>query len=108
VCIGEWEKATSLCATCCQLARDVVLSPAELEAAVDAAAAAEGPAPNPRRMRAARDATHLVVEMSHGWKRRIVFTVRNGKRRADSVMAHSRSGPVPVRLPRYSVAIPEL
>jgi hypothetical protein len=33
-----------------------------------------------------------VVEMSQGWKRRIVFTVRQGERRAETVMSHSRGG----------------
>jgi hypothetical protein len=92
VCVGEWEETTSHCATCRRLVPDLVLSPAELEAAVDAATVADGPAPDAKKMRAARDATHLVVEMSHGWRRRIVFAVRHDKRRPDSVMSHSRSG----------------
>jgi hypothetical protein len=59
----------------------------ELAAAADAA---EGRAPDPRKWRAARDATHLVVEMSHGWRRRAVFAVRHGERRAETVMSHSK------------------
>jgi hypothetical protein len=89
VCIGEWEQASSHCATCRRLEPYLNPSPTELEAATDAA---DGRAPEPKKWRAARDATHLVVEMSHAWKRRVVFTARNGERRAESVMAHSRSG----------------
>jgi len=97
VCVGEWDQPTALCATCRQLVRHAVLSPAELDAVVEAAAAAGGPAPDPTRLRAARDATHLVVEMSHGWKRRTVLAVRTGKRRAETVMAHSRRATKRVR-----------
>jgi hypothetical protein len=89
VCVGEWDSATSHCATCRQLAPYASPSATELAAAADAA---EGRAPDPKKWRAARDATHLVVEMSRGWMRRIVFTVRHGERRAASVMSHSRSG----------------
>jgi hypothetical protein len=89
VCVGEWEPATSRCATCRRLAPYPDPSEAELAAAADAA---EGRAPEPKKWRAARDATHLVVEVSHGWRRRAVFTVRHGERRAETVMSHSRSG----------------
>jgi hypothetical protein len=89
VCVGEWEPATSRCATCQRLTPYANPSATELAAATDAA---EGRAPEPKKWRAARDATHLVVEMSHGWKRRIVFAVRHGERRAETVMSHSRSG----------------
>jgi hypothetical protein len=89
VCVGEWEPATSRCATCQRLAPYPNPSDAELAAAADAA---EGPPPDPKKWRAARDATHLVVEMSQGWKRRTIFTVPNGERRAETVMSHSRSG----------------
>jgi hypothetical protein len=87
VCIGEWEAATSRCATCRRLEPYPNPSAPELAAASDAAG---GAAPGPRKWRAARDATHLVVEMAQGWKRRIVFTVRDGQQRAETVMSHAR------------------
>jgi hypothetical protein len=87
VCVGEWEPATTQCATCKRLAPYPDPSDEELAAAADAA---EGRAPDPRKWRAARDATHLVVEMSHGWRRRAVFAVRHGERRAETVMSHSK------------------
>jgi hypothetical protein len=87
VCVEEWEEATSSCTTCRQLVPYPEPSPTELAAAADAA---DGGAPEPKKWRAARDATHLVVEMSHGWKRRIVFAVRPGESCAESVMSHSR------------------
>ncbi|MDQ3996202.1 MAG: hypothetical protein M3303_04210 [Gemmatimonadota bacterium] len=89
VCVGEWEKATSWCATCRQLAPYASPSATELAAGADAA---EGRAPEPKKWRAARDATHLVVEMSQGWKRRIVFAMRQGERKAETVMSHARGG----------------
>jgi hypothetical protein len=89
MCVGEWQAETSRCATCERLAPYTAPSPIELAAASDAAAER---APDPRKWRAARDATHLVVEMSHGWRRRIVFCVRPGDARAETVMSHSRSG----------------
>jgi hypothetical protein len=89
VCVGEWDKSASHCATCQRLEPYLYPSATELEAAADAA---EGRAPEPKKWRAASDATHLVVEMSHAWKRRIVIAVRHGERRADTVMSHSRSG----------------
>jgi hypothetical protein len=89
VCVGDWDPAAAACATCRRLEPYPSPSAAELAAAADAA---EGRAPEPRKWRAARDATHLVVEMSRGWKRRIVFTVREGQPRAETVMSHARGG----------------
>jgi hypothetical protein len=94
VCVGEWQAGTSRCATCERLASYPTPSPTELAAAADAAAER---APEPRKWRAARDATHLVVEMSQGWRRRVVFSVRPGEARAETVMSHSRSGSKRIR-----------
>jgi hypothetical protein len=54
--------------------------------------AADGDAPRPLRWRAARDATHLVVEMPHDARRRTVFALRHGEWRAELVMVHSEDG----------------
>jgi hypothetical protein len=94
VCVGEWEKATSRCGTCQRLTSYADPSPTELAAAADAA---DGRAPRPQKWRAARDATHLVVELSPGWGRRIVFAVRPGERRAETVVSHGRGGSKRVR-----------
>jgi len=87
VCVGEWKQATSSCATCRRLEPYPTPSQIELEAAADAIG---GRPPDPTKWRAARDATHLVVELSQGWMRRAVFTVRHGGRRAATVVSHSR------------------
>ena len=89
VCVAEWEEATSRCGTCRRLSPYPTPSPAELAAGTDAG---DGDAPRPRKWRAARDATHLVVEMSHGWRRRTVFAMRHGESRAETVMSHARGG----------------
>ena len=89
VCVGEWEPATSKCTTCRRLLPYPAPSKTELAAANEAA---EGRAPEPKRWRAARDATHLVVEMSQGWKRRAVFAVRDGDSTAETVVTHTARG----------------
>jgi hypothetical protein len=89
VCAGEWEQASSRCATCRQLAPYPTPTAAELAAGTEAG---EGRAPEPKKWRAARDATHLVVEMSQGWRRRTVFTVRSAENRAATVMVHTARG----------------
>jgi hypothetical protein len=89
VCAGEWEQATSRCATCRQLAPYPTPSAAELTAATEAG---EGRTPDPKKWRAARDATHLVVEMAQGWRRRVVFSLRPGESRAAAVMVHTARG----------------
>jgi hypothetical protein len=89
VCAGEWEETSSQCATCRQLAPYLTPSAAELAAAAEAT---EGRAPEPKKWRAASDAAHLVVEMSQGWRRRVVFSVRNGENRAETVMVHTARG----------------
>jgi hypothetical protein len=89
VCVGEWEQATSRCGTCRQLAPYLTPSAAELAAA---AAAAEGRSPEPKKWRAARDATHLVVEMSQGWRRRVVFSLPHGGGSPGTVMWHTARG----------------
>jgi antitoxin component of MazEF toxin-antitoxin module len=89
VCIGEWEQATSRCATCRKLAPCGIPSEVERGAASDAT---DGDLPDRRSWRAARDSTHQVFELSHGWKRRTVFTLRHGESRAESVIVHSKKG----------------
>jgi hypothetical protein len=89
VCVGEWEDATRRCATCRRLAPYPAPSEAERAAAADAGG---GDVPKPRRWRAARDATHVVIELTHGWKRRTVLAVRHGDARAETVVSHTRRG----------------
>ncbi|HJU64599.1 MAG TPA: hypothetical protein VJ596_02930 [Gemmatimonadaceae bacterium] len=47
---------------------------------------------SPRGWRVARDATHTVVELDHGWTRRTVFTVRHGEVTPDGAVTHSLLG----------------
>jgi hypothetical protein len=51
-----------------------------------------GEPPAAKAWRTSRDATHVVVEVSHGWMRRTVFTVRHGQARAETVVRHSAFG----------------
>jgi hypothetical protein len=89
VCVGDWEQATSRCATCRQLVPYPTPSAAEVAAAAEAN---EGRAPEPKKWRAARDATHLIAEMSQGWRRRVVISLRHGESRAEIVMSHTARG----------------
>jgi hypothetical protein len=89
VCVGDRQAATSSCVTCERLAAYPNPSASELAAATDAA---DGHAPDAKKWRAARDRTHLVVEVSQGWRRRLVFTVRTGEPRADTIVVHTRGG----------------
>jgi len=47
--------------------------------------------------RLARDAQHKVVEADLGWTRKVVFTVRHGDSKADTVVKHSMMGSRVVR-----------
>jgi hypothetical protein len=44
-----------------------------------------------------RDGSHHVVEVDTGWTRRVVFTVRHGDSKADTVVRHSILGSTVVR-----------
>jgi hypothetical protein len=57
-----------------------------------AAEAVLGDGGRPKSWKAARDATHRIVELEMGWTRRIVFAVRHGSERAEGVMRHSLLG----------------
>jgi hypothetical protein len=91
VCIGEWEGATSRCTTCRKLMPFGIPSEVERAAAMEAA---DGDVPDRRQWRIARDATHQIFELSHGWKRRTVFSLRHGESKAESVIVHSKKGMV--------------
>lgn len=88
VCVTDMNAAHSRCGTCAQL-RDVVEPPDNL---VSAVASALGDRPSPKRWRAARDATHTVVELDLGWTRRAVLAVRHGENVASLGQTHSAIG----------------
>ena len=88
VCVTDMNAAHSRCGTCAQL-RDVVEPPDNL---VSAVASALGDRPSPKRWRAARDATHTVVELDLGWTRRAVLAVRHGENVASLGHTHSAIG----------------
>ena len=62
------------------------------QVARQAAAATVVDGGRPKSWRVARDATHRVVELEMGWTRRIVFSVRHGSERPESVIRHSLLG----------------
>jgi hypothetical protein len=85
VCVTDMKAAHNRCSTCEQL-RDVANPPDSL---VDAVASALGEHHAPKRWRAARDATHTVVELDLGWTRRVVLAVRHGDNVASAGRTHS-------------------
>lgn len=95
VCSGELDgTAGRRCVTCRRLAP---LDDPEDRVIQAAVAAREGSEARPKSWRAARDATHLVVELDLGWTRRVVFTVRHGDSAPDGGMAHSLLGSRPLK-----------
>jgi len=91
VCRAELEGVvmTDGCRTCRALKVSAEPSDAVLSAAI---AANGGVPPSVKEWRTSRDATHLVVEMGHGWTRRTVFAMRHGATEPETVMAHSALG----------------
>ena len=88
VCVTDLNAAHSRCSTCAQL-RDIAEPPDSL---VTAVASALGDRATPKRWRAARDATHTVVELDLGWTRRVVLAVRHGEHVASLGQTHSAIG----------------
>ena len=91
VCRAELEGVvmTDRCSTCRALKVTAEPSDAVLSAAI---VANGGVPPSVKEWRTAHDATHLVVEMGHGWTRRTVFAMRHGATEPETVMAHSALG----------------
>jgi hypothetical protein len=89
VCAAELNRASGRCATCGRLADTQEPADDLIAAAIDAN---KGEPPTAKGWRVARDATHVVAEVSHGWMRRTVFTVRHGDTKAVTVMVHSPFG----------------
>jgi hypothetical protein len=85
VCVKDLDAAHSRCTTCAQL-RDIAEPSDRL---IDAVASALENRPTPKRWRAARDATHTVVELDLGWTRRVVLAVRHGDNVASVGRTHS-------------------
>jgi len=93
VCVTDMNAAHSRCGTCAQL-RDIREPPDHL---VHALASALGDHPTPKRWRAARDATHTVLEVDLGWTRRAVLAVRHGENVASIGLTHSAIGSKKIR-----------
>jgi hypothetical protein len=90
ICTAELNDPSKRCATCMRLAETPEPGDDLIAAAVHAN---RGEPPKAKTWRTSRDAAHTVVELSHGWKRRTVFTVRHGENRAETVVSHSPFGP---------------
>lgn len=88
VCVTDMNAAHSRCSTCAQV-RDIAEPPDGL---VTAVASALGDRATPKRWRAARDATHTVLELDLGWTRRMVLAVRHGENVASHGLTHSAIG----------------
>jgi hypothetical protein len=68
---------------------------ADEEPSDDILAASHGVVAEGARVKAwktARDARHVVVEVDLGWRRRVVFAVRHGLRKAETGQSHSLLG----------------
>jgi hypothetical protein len=89
VCTSDLSRGANRCVTCEQLREWDDPSDAAIAAAIDARG---GQQPRAKEWRMARDATHSVIELSHGWTRRTVLAVRHGDSRAEHVMTHSALG----------------
>ena len=87
VCIRDFEGAR--CLTCHQLDAAPDLGDDLIQAAL---AANNGEPLKAKQWRTARDATATVVEADLGWTRRLVFTVRHGGLRPQTVVQHSLLG----------------
>ena len=59
---------------------------------IAAATALLGSRQRPREWKTARDASHTVVEVDLGWRRRMVFAVRHGDTVAKAGRSHSVTG----------------
>lgn len=89
VCTAEFDRASGRCATCIQLTE----TPEPADDVIQAAMHANGgELPRAKTWRTSRDATHTVVEVSHGWMRRTVFTVRHGDTKAETAVRYSPFG----------------
>lgn len=89
VCVNDWHRGARKCATCDQLRSWSDPSDGVLAAVLEAY---DGEPPGMKEWRVARDATHILAEVSHGWTRRTVMAVRHGDNRAQHVMTHSALG----------------
>ena len=88
VCVTDMNDAQNRCSTCAQL-RDIAQPPDNL---VTAVASALSDRPTPKHWRAARDATHAIVEVDLGWTRRVVLAIRHGENVASLGLTHSAIG----------------
>jgi hypothetical protein len=89
VCLNDWHPGGTACVTCHQLQEWNDPSDSAIAAAVEARGGLKARA---RGWRVARDATHSVVELAHGFRRRTVLAVRHGDSRAEHVMTHTVLG----------------
>jgi hypothetical protein len=89
VCATDWRGGGNRCATCDQLRPWDDPADAAIAAALEARA---GERARGKDWKMARDATHSVIELSHGWRRRTVLALRHGDNRAEHVMTHSALG----------------
>ena len=87
VCIRDLERER--CLTCGRL--EPVADPGDdlIQAAL---AANNGEPPKGKQWRTARDKAGTVVEIDLGWTRRLVFTIRHGELRPQTVVQHSLLG----------------
>lgn len=88
VCVRDFDATQSWCITCARM-RELTDPPETLLAAVTAAV---GRRPTPKRWRSARDATHTVVEVDLGWRKRLVLAVRHDSNAASTGLIHTAMG----------------
>jgi hypothetical protein len=93
VCLHDFNTRKARCVTCARLT-----ATAEPPDHVIAAAAALLKDGATKEWRTARDAHHTVVEVTVGFKRRIVFVVRHGDNVASEARSHSMVGSKAVAL----------
>lgn len=88
VCVRDLDATQGRCVTCTRL-KD---TPEPSENLIAAVASAAGNRSSSRHLRTARDATHAIVEVDLGWKRRMVIAVRHGESVATTGLIHTAMG----------------
>ncbi|HKA58410.1 MAG TPA: hypothetical protein VKD28_07330, partial [Gemmatimonadales bacterium] len=91
VCTVDLERKSGRCATCARL--EAAEPPQDVIAAAltarPGARSRDGREPGGKRSwRMARDRTHVVLELTLGWRRKTVFSLRHGAAEPDRVVTH--------------------
>ena len=89
VCTADLMEQSRRCTTCARLEKAEPPEDVVAAALATATRSRDGRGPSGKRSwRMARDRTHVVLELTHGWRRRTVFSLRHGASEPDRVVTH--------------------